>query len=391
MPPEVILEAAFKVLGLEPGSKPSEVKKAYRTLAKRWHPDRHHSKPYETRALAEERFREIDEAYRRISQNWEKNPPPEQPSGAKQPAQAQDAHTPPVHHGKLHKPNIGTTLRKTIFSVFLIITAVYAMIQLHSILSAPWLDSHAPDSNAPGDAPPPPTESESLLQPSEQPLIQSHSEPPVLSQPPILQSEPKLPSTFFSIGSSTAEVLRVQGPPTEKHGQKWIYGMSEIQFRHGKVWGFNNIDGLLKIRMQPGDAEKRESLPYFTIGSSEDDVLSIQGTPSRVEGDKWYYGFSELRFKDGQLREYDNFFGNLNIRLIPSASFANSAPGFFTIGSSSDEVLALHGTPTSIRSNRWSYGFAAISFKEGKVHTVSNSDGSLRFAYPEDLLERPAQ
>ena len=51
MAPEVSSQSDFQVLGLEPGAKPSEVKQAYRTLVKRWHPDRHYSKPYETRAL----------------------------------------------------------------------------------------------------------------------------------------------------------------------------------------------------------------------------------------------------------------------------------------------------------------------------------------------------
>ena len=74
MDPEAFSEADFRLLGLEPGSKPSEVRQAYRALVKKWHPDRHHSKPYETRALAEKKFREIDEAYRRIARSWTKTP-----------------------------------------------------------------------------------------------------------------------------------------------------------------------------------------------------------------------------------------------------------------------------------------------------------------------------
>ena len=68
MAPEVQSDDDFRALGLEPGAKPSEVKRAYRTLAKKWHPDRHQTASYEARALAEEKFREIDEAYRRISE-----------------------------------------------------------------------------------------------------------------------------------------------------------------------------------------------------------------------------------------------------------------------------------------------------------------------------------
>ena len=74
MDPEVFSEDDFRLLGLKPGSKPSEVRQAYRTLVKKWHPDHHHTKPYETRALAEKKFREIDEAYRRIARSWAQTP-----------------------------------------------------------------------------------------------------------------------------------------------------------------------------------------------------------------------------------------------------------------------------------------------------------------------------
>ena len=76
MDPEAFSESDFRMLGLKPGSKPSEVRQAYRTLVKKWHPDRHHSKPYETQALAEKKFREIDEAYRRIARELGKNSTP---------------------------------------------------------------------------------------------------------------------------------------------------------------------------------------------------------------------------------------------------------------------------------------------------------------------------
>lgn len=38
---------------------------------------------------------------------------------------------------------------------------------------------------------------------------------------------------------------------------------------------------------------------FVTYGSSIGEVISIQGPPSQSEGDIWYYGDSELYFKDG--------------------------------------------------------------------------------------------
>jgi curved DNA-binding protein CbpA len=40
---------------------------------------------------------------------------------------------------------------------------------------------------------------------------------------------------------------------------------------------------------------------YFTIGSSISDVINIQGTPTRTEGDIWYYGESEVHFSEGEV------------------------------------------------------------------------------------------
>jgi curved DNA-binding protein CbpA len=48
----------YRVLGLEPTAAPEEIRKAYRRLALRWHPDRNPGKPE-----AEERFKELSEAY----------------------------------------------------------------------------------------------------------------------------------------------------------------------------------------------------------------------------------------------------------------------------------------------------------------------------------------
>ena len=52
----------YKVLGVDPGCTDAELKKAYRDLSKKWHPDQN---PGNAKA-AEERFKEIQEAYRQI-------------------------------------------------------------------------------------------------------------------------------------------------------------------------------------------------------------------------------------------------------------------------------------------------------------------------------------
>ncbi len=52
----------YQILGLEKGSSEDEIKKAYRRLAMKYHPDRNHGD-----ATSEEKFKEINEAYECLS------------------------------------------------------------------------------------------------------------------------------------------------------------------------------------------------------------------------------------------------------------------------------------------------------------------------------------
>ena len=58
---------------------------------------------------------------------------------------------------------------------------------------------------------------------------------------------------------------------------------------------------------------------FFTLGSTEDDVLSIQGTPTQITGSGKYktfhYNYSDVSFVDGLVSSYDNRSHNLKIRV----------------------------------------------------------------------------
>uniref|UniRef100_A0A832M6E7 Tetratricopeptide repeat protein n=1 Tax=Oscillatoriales cyanobacterium SpSt-402 TaxID=2282168 RepID=A0A832M6E7_9CYAN len=59
------LQQYYETLGLQPGASPTEVKQAYRALAKTWHPDRFNHDS-ELRRQAEEKLKDINEAYRQL-------------------------------------------------------------------------------------------------------------------------------------------------------------------------------------------------------------------------------------------------------------------------------------------------------------------------------------
>ena len=57
----------YEVLGLKEGASKEEVKKAYRELVKKYHPDQYRDNPLA--GLAEEKLKEINEAYNKIMNN----------------------------------------------------------------------------------------------------------------------------------------------------------------------------------------------------------------------------------------------------------------------------------------------------------------------------------
>jgi hypothetical protein len=106
---------------------------------------------------------------------------------------------------------------------------------------------------------------------------------------------------------------------------------------------------------------------YFTLGSTTDDVLAAQGTPTQISGNRWSYGFSYIDFENGRVvRWYNSKLEPLNVKMVPVKT-TEMRQEYFTLGSTTDDVLAAQGTPTQISGNRWSYGFSYIDFENGRV------------------------
>jgi len=64
---EIVLRNPYEVLGIKEGASEEEIKKAYRELVKKYHPDQYRDNPLAK--LAEEKLREINEAYDYLMKN----------------------------------------------------------------------------------------------------------------------------------------------------------------------------------------------------------------------------------------------------------------------------------------------------------------------------------
>ena len=174
-------------------------------------------------------------------------------------------------------------------------------------------------------------------------------------------------SPYFSVGSTKDEVIAVQGPPSSFTNSEFEYGLSSVSFRDGRVVGWQNYpSNPLRAKLVP-ETQVNSSLGYFTVGSTKDQVLAVQGTPTSFSDTSFEYGLSSVTFWNDRVMSWQNHSSNpLRVRIVPSAS-VNTKLGYFTVGSTKDEVLAVQGTPTSFSETAFEYGLSSIKFRDGRV------------------------
>jgi hypothetical protein len=104
----------------------------------------------------------------------------------------------------------------------------------------------------------------------------------------------------------------------------------------------------------------------YTVGSTKDEVLAVQGTPTQFSHDVLEYGLSKVFLKDDRVVTWEiSPLNSLRARLAPAAG--TSSHGYFTVGSTKDEVLAVQGTPTQFSDRVFSYGLSEVFFQSGRV------------------------
>jgi hypothetical protein len=58
-----------------------------------------------------------------------------------------------------------------------------------------------------------------------------------------------------------------------------------------------------------------ESKGYFTIGSTKDEVLAVQGTPQKVTDAEFGYEYSTVYFTGGRVKSWSDISKNLKVKM----------------------------------------------------------------------------
>jgi len=447
--------AALHELGLNASASDVEVKTAYRLYVKAWHPDRFPGDDKSKRA-AQEKLKTINSAYEFLASPSSKKSPPVRPKAATSPSQPQDrtqqkqnsAPPPPPAGGRSQPPppKANTTdqapprppnptpqppsgppqpqnwpsqrpvppppptrpdwASSPGFKTFLRYAAIVCAVSFGKLfwqtfdakpttntsVQREWdeqraktlggLESHqeAPASDINSNPKISSRQKErkstaSALKSDQQ--VSPHQQDPKNQEaqtPQIFPQSSKRSLSYFTVGSTKNEVLAVQGTPTAFSENTIEYSGSEVYFRNGRVVSWRNYPALspLRVRLLP-------SVPVvakpgsITVGSTKDEVLAIQGTPTAFSENTFEYSGSEVYFKNGRVVSWRNYpaLSPLRVMLIPGAPVDTSL-GYFTVGSTKDEVLAIQGTPTAFSENTFEYSGSEVYFRNGKVVSWRN-------------------
>lgn len=185
------MDRHFEALGLKRGAGKKEIKQAYRTLVKAWHPDRFSHDP-SLQIQAQERTKIINEAYRYLMQEL---------SAPKRPAAMQGMR----FRVRAEKP-------RRFFVFFL--AAVFACAAVFGVMYG---------------------------------FLHYKENAKKLIVDGVSFGEWEWDRTF-KVGSTEDEVLAVQGPADQTQGGVWHYGNDWVRFVDGRVQQYSNQDGHLKVK-----------------------------------------------------------------------------------------------------------------------------------------------
>jgi len=281
------LEDYYRTLGLTPGASFAEVKRAYRALVKVWHPDRFLQTPH-LQCQALEKMQAINHAYARLQsqQVYQGLYPAAMPVGS-----------------------------RPLPLTWLVALVAFVLLRLFASQVLPITQLRLSPHEAALPPAPMPLAVAPLLAP-EQTVV----EPGIpYAEPPQAPGQASAPNMYVTVGSTKESVLAIQGAPTLASDHLWEYAGSHIYFRDDKVVGWEIWPrSPLKVKLLPSSSLNMVPA-YFTVGSHKDEVLAVQGTPTRLSDRVWEYGHSRIYFNEGRVTRWEEWRG-MPLKARPAAA-----------------------------------------------------------------------
>jgi hypothetical protein len=272
--------AALRSLGLGPNATEAEIKDAYRTLAKVWHPDRFQADPG-LKAKAEEKLKEINAAYRSITTTLTEASAakfPNAPASNATPSPPQPSAGDFVPSRARRQPH---RMRLAISVAILLVGGAWLILRYGRPEASQSITSMVTEDSA--------------AQPVANPV----------------KHEARTQTT--ESGPGAANLNQTATKNTQLPDETPNDSATLIQPAKAKTRTHSPAPASSLVVYPPDNPR----VPYFTVGSTKDDVIRVQGIPSRVTNDLFAYGLSEVYFKDGRVQSW---------RMDPSSPLKAWAP-----------------------------------------------------------------
>ncbi len=118
----------------------------------------------------------------------------------------------------------------------------------------------------------------------------------------------------------------------------------------------------------------REEVPvqneqaFFSYGDTWKKIVDVQGEPTAVSGNTWFYGKSRVYFEDGHVVGWAQDSSNpLRVKGKAPGSEKDGERRLIYLGYTKEDVLDIQGKPLMESERRWDYGPSFIEFRDGKV------------------------
>lgn len=152
---------------------------------------------------------------------------------------------------------------------------------------------------SPADAKNPPPGKNRAATPGTQPATAHGAQPAASNSAQIAGAKLK---PYITVGSTRAEVIALEGNPTASSEDKLVYGKSELILKDGTVlrWRIDRASSPLRVKLWP-HGYVDPYLDFFTVGSSKDEVIKVQGTPTAFTEDQFEYNGAVVYFSNNRV------------------------------------------------------------------------------------------